>query len=234
MVEMGRHRGDGGVGVAGRDQVDEAAVICLRASRMAAALVGGEDQVAARHQLAQEIDENAIVGRLGHDEMEFARQVQDPLTVAPRARRLLALDEPAQVPHGAASIGPPRRRCDEMELDGAACLDHLARLLRRRCADEGAAVALEADHPLLRQHQQHLANAGAAGLENAGQRILGQLGARRQSALGDGAMDLTMNAGLDRFARAPGRRDGGERNGPDSPLEAKPQPIDYRQFKRES
>ena len=81
MLEMGLHGGRSPLPVPGFDEIDNAAMIRLRAGRIVTAFVSGEDEVTARNQFTQETRQNLICRRLGDNDMEFAREVQDTFVV---------------------------------------------------------------------------------------------------------------------------------------------------------
>ena len=88
-------------------------------------------------------------------------------------------------------------------LENAANVEDVPRVLDRGPRDGGAAVSLELDQALMGELVQYLADHGSADAEGLGQRILGQLGARREVVLDDRRQQMLVDI---RVARRCGRR----------------------------
>ena len=156
-----------------------------RAFRRMGPAVERKDQAAARRCFADISGEQNIAGHLGKKDMKFACK-PDRFRPVASLDRTLALDVAAQ------GRGLRRREAageplhDEI-FELAAHVEHVVRGRKAWARDRRALVALLFDQPFARQARQRAADQRAADAEALTDRVLGQLVARQQGLLDDGA-----------------------------------------------
>ena len=136
--------------------------------------------------------EDFVARQVAEQNMKRARRTDRLAQAAGHAVRGFLLDVLAQRRQHLARRPSRDHPCD-LALDGFAGLENGARLGDVGRGDEGAAVGMQRDQPVVRQADQHLADLAPADIEDFAQSQFVELGAGRQPLIDDRRENMVVN-----------------------------------------
>lgn len=188
IAEVGGKQAYGGAGVTRFQCVDDGFMLGLRLCGGVRALVHQRYQGTARKQFGQHLREYLVALHARQQRMEVRQQSSAARHVGSSHGRTLGLEVVSQLCHLVRRdrLGQSGQHCRFQHL---ADLEDLASLLHAGLGDERPTCGLQRHQPVTAELIERLPNQRAGDLEDIGDLLLGQLGARHQSALDDGLRD---------------------------------------------
>ncbi|MNL10237.1 hypothetical protein D3C87_1310330 [compost metagenome] len=156
-------------------------------------VVQEDDQTGQRGQLAHGARELAVARQFAEQDMEFSGQPDDGALVVALAGIVFQDDVFAQA-RKLFRRQVLRQAAHHGGFDQPARFEHVARFFNGGLGHIGAALGEQFHDLFVRQTRQHLADAGAADLEDLGQALFDQLGSGFEPVVQDGAVNALVDA----------------------------------------